>query len=175
MKKYIITSVILFHSLTTSEVSSQNKNLEIPSNIFKAAGLEKLSESEREVLINWIIEEKMDMADIESVNKEKNSSNQFEPVLVDNNTSEPEQKSELFPRVFGGDELISSRIISDFTGWNGRTTFVLENGQTWQQRMDGNYRFTGADTRVTIKRGFMGLYRMELVATGRWIGVRRVD
>ena len=40
--------------------------------------------------------------------------------------------------------------------------------------MDGRYSFRGTDTRVIIRKGAFGLDRMEMVATGRWIGVKRV-
>jgi hypothetical protein len=34
---------------------------------------------------------------------------------------------------------IESRIAGDFTGWQGKAVFVLENGQRWQMANAGNY------------------------------------
>lgn len=37
------------------------------------------------------------------------------------------------------DAVIESRIAGDFVGWEGRTVFVLENGQRWQVANSGSY------------------------------------
>lgn len=84
----------------------------------------------------------------------------------------PERATGLFD--WGPDIRIETRIISKFDGWTGRTFFEMENGQVWQQRMDGRYQFRGKDTRVVITRGRFGLNHMTLVETGRWIGVKQV-
>jgi hypothetical protein len=36
-------------------------------------------------------------------------------------------------RLDSGD-VIESKISGEFKGWNGETTFKLQNGQTWQQK-----------------------------------------
>ncbi len=69
---------------------------------------------------------------------------------------------------------VETRILPPFTGWSGKTVFRLENGQVWQQRMDGRYEYRGDDLRVLDGRGALGGYRIKLVANGRWIGVKRI-
>jgi len=66
---------------------------------------------------------------------------------------------------------IEARIVPPFTGWTGQTLFRLDNGQVWQQRIKGRYRFSGDDTRVVITRNALGFYNLKLASTGRSVGV----
>ena len=70
-------------------------------------------------------------------------------------------------------EPIKSRIRGEFRGWDGRTRFVLENGQVWQQRVAGTYRHRASNPPVTIVKGRFGHY-LTLDASGRRVGVKRV-
>jgi hypothetical protein len=146
----------------------------IPPEVYRAAGLDKLTDSERKVLLDWLANEatSMERGSAAAGSQPVTNSTSGESASVAESRS-PVTRGFLDGAVGGRDE-VTSRIVSEFSGWNGRTVFVLENGETWQQRMDGEYSYSGSDTRVSIRRGFMGLYRMELLATGRWIGVRRI-
>ena len=67
-------------------------------------------------------------------------------------------------------------ITNNFTGWNGKSVFVLDNGQVWRQRSGSSrYRHTRGDNTVRFKRSFLGLWTMTVVSTGRAVGVRRID
>ena len=73
---------------------------------------------------------------------------------------------------------VVSRIVGDFGGWSGKTVFRLENGQVWEQRLDGRYRYRGEpNPEVRIERNWLGFYRMTVIGTGRSVGVspRRRD
>lgn len=70
---------------------------------------------------------------------------------------------------------IESRITGDFTGWRGKTTFTLENGQVWRQRKNEKYTYRGEDLpKVKISKNLLGFYKMELVDIGKSVGVTRV-
>lgn len=76
------------------------------------------------------------------------------------------------------DRGVVSRIVGDFDGWSGETVFRLENGQVWEQRLDGRYRYRGEpNPEVRIERNWLGFYRMTVIGTGRSVGVspRRSD
>jgi hypothetical protein len=69
---------------------------------------------------------------------------------------------------------MTSRIPGTFTGWSGNTTFVLENGQVWQQRYDTRWTTELQNPEVVIKRRLFGLHRMEVVGTSKSVPVKRI-
>ncbi len=117
---------------------------------FRAAGLDKLSPAEREALDRWLLRyTATDSQVLRSTNEE---------------VRRAEEEHE-----------IRARIVQPFAGWTGDTRFVLDNGQVWAQRLDGRYHYGGEDTDVVIRKNFFGFYTMTLVATGRSVGVSRVE
>jgi hypothetical protein len=68
---------------------------------------------------------------------------------------------------------VRARIVGAFTGWDGQTTFKLDNGQVWRQAVSGTYRFKATDPEVIIEKGFLG-YKLRLVETRRSVPVRRI-
>ena len=71
---------------------------------------------------------------------------------------------------------IRSRVLGDFTGWTGKTVFRLENGQVWRQARTGRFVYRGEPNPVvTIRRGFMGSYRLSVEGANTQINVRRVE
>ena len=63
-------------------------------------------------------------------------------------------------------EVIQSRIVGPFTGYNGRTTFTLENGQRWAQSQRDSAYFPKIDSPpvLIVKSGFG--YRMYIAGGG---------
>ncbi|MEM6901040.1 MAG: hypothetical protein AAF583_14880 [Pseudomonadota bacterium] len=118
---------------------------------FSEAGLGKLSQDELKNLNAWLLRYTAGEA----------------KVLQQKNTAVREAKKNL--------EVVS-RITGEFSGWTGKTVFTLENGQVWQQRLDGRYRYRGeANPEVRISKNWMGFYRMELIGQKKAIGVTRVQ
>jgi hypothetical protein len=63
-------------------------------------------------------------------------------------------------------DVIQSRIVGPFSGYNGRTTFTLENGQRWaQSQRDSAYYRTIDSPPVLIVKGQIG-YRMYIAGGG---------
>ncbi len=86
-----------------------------------------------------------------------------------------EQLEKPVPRATGEGEVaqIRSQIKGDFRGWEGRTVFRLANGQIWQQRLSGRYRYRATDPEVIIERGRFGYY-LVIPESGRKIAVKRL-
>ena len=63
-------------------------------------------------------------------------------------------------------EVIQSRIVGPFTGYNGRTIFILENGQHWAQSQRDSAYFPKIDSPpvLIMKSGFG--YRMYIAGGG---------
>tara|TARA_R110002073_G_scaffold207987_3_gene368241 strand:- start:303 stop:770 length:468 start_codon:yes stop_codon:yes gene_type:complete len=70
---------------------------------------------------------------------------------------------------------MTSRIVGQFDGWSGKTRFVLENGQVFEQRRPGRWKVTLDNPEVHVSQNFMGAYELEVVSAGRSIGVRRIS
>ena len=116
---------------------------------YKAAGLEKLTPTEREALNRWLIRYTVGEA----------------PVLRGTN-EEVKVADDAFE--------VTACVKPPFKGWSGDTVFYLDNGQVWRQRIAGRYQYSGDDCRVVISKNFMGLHNMKLINANRTIGVTRV-
>ena len=125
---------------------------------YAAAGLEKLSDKERQQLSDWVARYR-------------------EGAIVGPRAERtPEQRVEAQKIEDKVDKIgIAANVIPEFTGWSGKTIFRLDNGQIWKQRMDGNMRYSGDDYSVVISRNFLGKYSLKHVETGRSIGVKRLQ
>lgn len=115
---------------------------------FASAGLEKLSVEEREALNRWIA---------------SYTGQEVQQVKDDVETGQYEKT-----------RLIQSRILGEFGGWDGKTVFQLENGQTWVQRLPGRWQTSMVDPEVVIEANFFGFYYLEVIGTGKKIGVKRL-
>lgn len=69
---------------------------------------------------------------------------------------------------------IQSRYVGEFTGWDGDTTFPLENGQVWQQIESGRMSWKATNPVITIKRGFMGSYMLSVDGVNKKVRVKRI-
>ena len=117
---------------------------------FRTTGLDGLAPEELEALDAWLL--RYTAGDAE--------------VLQETNDSVREA------REARDDRGIVSRVVGDFEGWSGETIFRLENGQVWEQRLDGRYRYRGEpNPEVRIDRNWVGFYRMTVIGTGRSVGV----
>ena len=79
---------------------------------YEAAGLSKLDPAERARLDEFI-------KNYVAVSNEKIATTAVDKAVKENKVSAP--------------EVIQSRIVGPFTGYNGRSVFLLENGQRWAQ------------------------------------------
>ena len=162
----------------------------------QAFGLAELAPEEQSALAAWLAErlgaaEQVDSADLQQGSVERafaeKASNETsaEPEVSSVSASstanesaetsfgleqvpEPKEKAE---RELG--QRIQARIKGPFRGWDGKTLFRLDNGQIWRQRIGGRYRYRADSPAVEIVKGRFG-YTLEVVETGRQIGVRRV-
>jgi hypothetical protein len=112
---------------------------------YEAAGLSKLDATERVKLDEFI-------RNYVSVSNEKVATSAVDKAIKEKKVSEP--------------EVIQSRIVGPFTGYNGRTVFTLENGQRWAQSQYDSAYFPKIDSPpvVIVKAGFG--YRMYIAGGG---------
>lgn len=68
----------------------------------------------------------------------------------------------------------SATIIGDFSGWQGKTIFRLDNGEIWRQKGASKYRYQGSDRTVSLKQNWAGGWEMEVKATGKRVLVKKI-
>lgn len=127
----------------------------LSSDDFQRAGLNKLSPDELAVL-----NQLLGRAEVPAEVVEENFGR--EQIKAERRAAAPDEGA-----------AISSFIKGEFSGWSGKTIFVLDNGQVWQQRVGGRYRYRADSPAVTINRERFGYYLL-VNATGRKVGVKRV-
>lgn len=71
------------------------------------------------------------------------------------------------------DEL-RSHLPGRFEGWAPRQRFTLANGQVWQLTEDTRGVYDLRDPKVTIRRGFLGSYVMDIEGVNQLLKVRRL-
>ena len=112
---------------------------------YEAAGLQKLEPAERAKLDEFI-------RNYVAVSNERVATTAVDKAVKENKVSAP--------------EVIQSRIVGPFTGYNGRSVFTLENGQKWAQSQRDTAYFPKIDSPpvVIVKAGFG--YRMHIAGGG---------
>ncbi len=163
MKIFILSCLLPIFAAFAPAVLAQEGN-DTPPDVeslmtpedFKASGLEKLTDAERKRLSEWV---------------ERYREGKFSGPQVQKPPSQWTEEEKQAERDFA----IVANVIPRFRGWSGKTTFRLDNGQTWQQRMPGRLKYSGASSEVSITKNIMGGYVLEHVDTGRSVLVKRVD
>ncbi len=125
----------------------------MPRGTFDASGMSKLTPEERARLDDFI--------------RSYVQAARAEAEKVGSDRAVKENKVATMPQV------IQSRIVGTFSGYDGRTRFPLENGQVWAQAQPETRRFPPVESPpVLILKGRIG-YRMY-IAGGSDIRVTRV-
>jgi hypothetical protein len=73
------------------------------------------------------------------------------------------------------ERMVVSRIVGQFTGWDGKTRFELENGQVWQQAESATLKGISVDSpAVTIEPAFLGSWLLRVDGFNQRVRVRRI-
>lgn len=163
--KIKIAQIVLFALFLSTSLSVQARDFPgiqslMTNQELMDSGVDKLSAEEIKVLNQWLLKYTKD--DVPVLVKEV-------PELT---ASEALRKSVTPPVELVGP--IQSRVQGDFRGWSGKTIFKLENGQTWKQRNTSRYYRKMVNPEVIISKNLLGFYVLELVETGRRVGVKQI-
>lgn len=149
---FLLTSLLAALLMTAPLASAQERFPGIKSLMteqeLEASGVNDLSRLQIEALDTWLI---------------RYTANEAPVLQVEN--------EEVLEVVQQG---MTSRIVGEFSGWSGKTRFVLENGQVFEQRRRGRWKITLDNPEVRISENFMGALELEVISQGKSIGVRRV-
>jgi hypothetical protein len=70
---------------------------------------------------------------------------------------------------------MASRIPGRFDGWRPGQRFRLENGQLWQVSDDSSAAYDLLDPKVTVRRGALGSFWLDVDGTRHSPRVRRIE
>ena len=155
---FLLSLALMSVSAAAGEPPPDIENL-MTADDFSASGLDKLSEAERKHLSEWVERYREGAVTGPVVVKKPSEMNEAEK-------AEYKKQKE---------KQIVASVLPTFRGWSGTTVFELDNGQVWRQRQGGSMKYSGSDSTVVISRNWLGKYVMEHQATGRAIGVKRID
>ncbi len=153
----------------------RNTNLEsMTVTQFKASGLDKLTSEELDNLQNWINQQHQETTQNKVDNPLPATTT---PVTAAAAAAEPEAAEDNFgltKKKKKSNEVLKSRILGTFKGWNGETLFTLENGQVWKQRLRGTWSGRLENPEVEIYKNMLGYYNLRIISNGRKVGVKRI-
>lgn len=122
---------------------------------FKASGLHKLSAEELATLNEWI--------------RARSLAENAEPVGM------RDRPGELPPIDRMAREAFRTRIVGSFSGWDGDTEFVLENGMVWVQTEDRSFYMPETENpEVTIRPGALGTWLLSVDGYNQSTRVKRI-
>jgi hypothetical protein len=142
---------LLLAPIAAAEAPPDVRELMTPDE-FSAAGLERLSPSELDVLSRWLLS------------------------YTARQATELRQHSESVKEEIRKVEEagIRTRIAGEFHGWDGDTLFRLENGQVWKQRLRGQWSYRAIAPEVELSKNLMGYWMLRVLDADRAVGVTRV-
>lgn len=128
----------------------------------RATGLNKLSADELRALNAWLSNR-----DIETASRPST-----EPK---DNRGFTERVAEVFRSDDNTDDVITSRLVGTFDGWEGETIFELENGMVWRQVETNLYTVRPVNNpEVVIRRGLFDRWRLQVKGYNKRLTVERV-
>ncbi len=143
---FVMVSTVVGEESDTSVWKGLNRMMSVEE--FTQAGLDKLNPEELERLDHWLLQ--FLVHDSEMV------------VKFDQTIRELQKQP------------IRHRIVGHFRGWDGKTTFTLDNGEIWGQRVPSRYFASLDNPEVEISKNPLGYYELKVVETGRRVGVTRI-
>ena len=150
--KIIVTSFFLLLFISQTILASETPDVRklMTAYEFQQSGLETLSEKQLDALNRWLISYTANEA----------------PIIQEKNDAVK----------MAVKATIKSRLVGKFDGWTGKTKFVLENGQVWQQRNSANWRSpTIQNPDVVVRKNVLGFYILDVEGVKRSVGVKRVQ
>jgi hypothetical protein len=174
MNKLLLTFLlILFPVSIYAQQAFSSLEEQMSSKEFEQTGLGKLSPDELEALNNYIRSRSLVALDkAKPVASSGSATTKTSASGGDGDERGLEVKKE-----GKKDRLpISSRLVGTFKGWDGYTTFTLENGMVWQQAdKDKFYTKAMSNPMITIKSGALKTWRLSVEGHSSRCKVKRIQ
>jgi hypothetical protein len=149
--KNVNLSLLILVFIPFFSQSSDNLFENMDKEELQKTGIEKLSESERIALTQWL-------------------NNSKEKII------EEDKKDNMgFRKEESGREDINTTIMGEFNGWMGKNIFKLENGQIWKQVEKSTFYIPKRNNpKITIKPKSMDSWMLYVEGYGRGVKVKRI-
>ena len=163
-----IFMVLLFLSVTLSAVAAggfSSLEEQMTGTEFSAAGLDKLSQQELEMLNDWLRNHSVATLDTPKVSAVAVDSAEDQEELKSEDEDEDEER-----------KTITSKLVGTFDGWDGQTVFKLENGMIWAQSSKAKfYTKEIKDPVAIIEPGMFGVWRLHIEGIDKDCRVKRIQ
>lgn len=139
------------------------------------AGLNKLTRNELDFLNRWLTQRTImyrDKSEISVV--EKNESQEAIEFEVQRRVADRLATAAELAESAARNRTYSATVMGDFSGWQGKTVFRLDNGEIWRQKDTSKYRYRGSSQAVRLTQNWAGGWEMEVVSTGKRVLVKKV-
>ena len=164
MNKILIA--LLFLSVTLSVLAAggfSSLEEQMTGKEFSAAGLDKLSPQELDVLNDWLHRHSVATLETKTGSAE----------VADSTEDQPELKSEDKDK---DRTTITSKLVGTFDGWDGQSVFELENGQIWAQVSKTKWSIREVENPVAvIEPGMFGTWRLHIEGFDKDCRVKRIQ
>ena len=162
MNKLLLTILVIsFSASAAAQQAFSSLEEQMNGKEFSAAGLEKLTPDELAALNKWIRSRSLATLDASAPSAMTGEDARGFEI----------QNTKNMPRT-----TITSRLVGTFTGWDGQTTFRLENGMIWQQAdKDKFYVKAVKDPLVTIEPGMFKTWRLSVEGHSSECKVKRIQ
>jgi hypothetical protein len=164
MNKILITllSITTTFSVLAAEGFSSVEE-QMTGKEFSAAGLDKLSQTELDSLNEWI--RRHSLATLASTNSGTKAAETGEANRGLKTKDDDVERS-----------TINATLVGKFTGWDGQTTFKLDNGMIWAQADKDKFHTKEVkNPTVTIEPGMFGSWRLSVADYDEDCKVKRIQ
>ncbi|MGB5292586.1 MAG: hypothetical protein WBN41_14175 [Lysobacterales bacterium] len=142
---------------------------------FKETGLGKLTEAELSALNDWL--RRHSVATLENVTARPASGTSVSGATTRTGTTQDLRGFPNQPKGEPEDDVINSRIVGTFDGWEKKgTLFKLANGMIWQMTENDSFHIPPVENpEVVIKKGFMNKWKLSLPGHKDKVSVQRIQ
>jgi hypothetical protein len=173
MKKLLLI-ILAFSIHVTANAASEFSTIEerMTGKEFKETGLGKLADQELASLNEWLRRHSVATLENASARSSAGAASTASASSIEDTRGLKENKNKDDDDL---GRLINSTIVGTFDGWDRKgTLFKLANGMIWQQAENDTFFINAVeDPEVTIKKGFVGTWRLSLVGYNSTVRVKR--